>query len=588
MIKGGKRVLGALAVLLTLWTGLALAGIPHEIHYQGRLTRIDNAPLSPGVYKITIRLYESEEGGSPVWWEEHDVEIDSTGYFSINLGEENPLDIPFDRPYWMSVEVNGDGEMSPRLPLLSVGYSMNSEALDGIDSSQFVRSDEDDVVEGKLTIEGGMEFHSGVKFKGPSVDIESEDGENLRIKAGAGGSVVVDLGASSSSFKVVNGSLEVLKVDRDGNVVIGGSDSSKVVKIYPGNLLVGDSAPVGFFSGGDVYVSGDLYVKGAVNFSASSTGGNALTIDVDHDEALLVRKDNDNGDVFVVDTINSEVEVSSGEGVEETSRKSIVFKHDGTNGKISTTTGDLILSPNSTTKIQSKLQVLGQTQVVYGGGDALIVAQTGTSSAIVTSGGPVKVGSGTINHLGIDDDGSLVDDLYVAGDMEVDGSVWLGDATSDNLTVTGSFNLNGDFQLGGDIDMQSHRIYNIGTLGSEFLPDGTLHLRANMIVNGTSTLYGTILMPNSTSVDLRDNAPDALDVESGLLHIDTANRRIGINTVSPTATLHVGGDGLIEGDFTVGLNTAPSLFTVKGSGTSGDYSVKIFVGDELAAWVRKK
>ncbi len=661
---------------LVLWPFRAKADIPRKIHYQGRITKTSNGPIAPGTYRFTFRIYDSETGGTPLWTETQTVEIDQTGYFSLNLGEVTPLELDFTKPYWLSVEVNDDGEMSPRLPLLSVGYSINSDELDGLDSLQFLRSDVDDVMEADLTVQGTTTLQSSLVFDGPSVDITSPSGDNIRVLPGSNAELIVDISAGSSRFKIVNGSLTIMDVDENGNVTISGADSTKVVQIHPGNLLVGDSAPAGFFNGGDVYITGDLHVDGSVNFSSSSTGGDALTIDTNYTEALLIRKDNDNGDVFVVDTVNSLVEVSSGTGNTPPTRRSILLQHDGTNGTITTNSGQLLLSSdagtvavNSNFQVNGNVQVQGQSQLISNGTTTLVIHRSDSGTALDVSSGQsqfgddVRIGSGAFNNPSADED------LYVSGNLEVDGSTWLGDATADELHVTSGLFFE------GDLDMRNHKIINIGSESSYFTDSGGLVLNSDLTLSGTAS---QILLQNAINLDLVNATQNALSIESGLMSFDTQNGRIGINTTTPYYVLDVhggvmqvvaepltageqlilrqvsnggyvyvgyddgadigrlgagdasagwtprplvlqpgggnvgvgntnpsarldvtgtfacsdsasvGGDLSVVGSATVGTDTSPSLVTVKGPSSSGEYAIKIYVGTDLAAWVKKK
>ena len=58
---------------------------------------------------------------------------------------------------------------------------------------------------------------------------------------------------------------------------------------------------------GDVTITGDLTVSGGVALTLNEVLQGTSTIDVTNTEALLVRKDSDGGDVFIVDTTNSRV-----------------------------------------------------------------------------------------------------------------------------------------------------------------------------------------------------------------------------------------------------------------------------------------
>ena len=58
---------------------------------------------------------------------------------------------------------------------------------------------------------------------------------------------------------------------------------------------------------GDLVINGDLQVDGGGSLSFDEIVQGTQVIDVDNTEALLVRKDGDGGDVFIVDTTNSRV-----------------------------------------------------------------------------------------------------------------------------------------------------------------------------------------------------------------------------------------------------------------------------------------
>jgi hypothetical protein len=60
---------------------------------------------------------------------------------------------------------------------------------------------------------------------------------------------------------------------------------------------------------GDVVITGDLSISGGVSLTLSEVLEGTSTIDVTSTEALLVRKNGDGGDIFIVDTTNSRVGV---------------------------------------------------------------------------------------------------------------------------------------------------------------------------------------------------------------------------------------------------------------------------------------
>ena len=131
--KGGKMKKGPvvlLGIMFVLWLASALfAGIPKVINFQGYLADTEGNPLH-GRYSITFSIYDVETGGTPIWSETKEIEVNH-GIFNVQLGDNpsNPLNLPFDVPYWLGVQVNNDQEMTPRLKLASSAYSYSAENL---------------------------------------------------------------------------------------------------------------------------------------------------------------------------------------------------------------------------------------------------------------------------------------------------------------------------------------------------------------------------------------------------------------------------------------------------------------------------
>ena len=73
--------------------------IPETISYQGVLKNAGGNPITDGDYAIAIRLYEQADSGTPLWIETQTVST-ANGLFNVILGYVDPLDLPFDKPYW--------------------------------------------------------------------------------------------------------------------------------------------------------------------------------------------------------------------------------------------------------------------------------------------------------------------------------------------------------------------------------------------------------------------------------------------------------------------------------------------------------
>lgn len=113
-------------------------GVPGVMLYEGYLTGADGAPVLDGAYDFTFSLYEAPTGGDPVWTGQHPGVFVESGVVRVRLGDgadSQPLDIPFDRQYYLGIQLGGDPEMTPRLELASTAYSFRARFADVVPDS---------------------------------------------------------------------------------------------------------------------------------------------------------------------------------------------------------------------------------------------------------------------------------------------------------------------------------------------------------------------------------------------------------------------------------------------------------------------
>src|SRR5690606_28971429 len=147
-------VSGLFDMLLTASTPVAYAAFNKQINYQCKLTDTVHVAVPDGRYHMRFALYTSPTGGVPVWQEDRSTAVGdrvtiSGGLFSVMLGSSTPLtSVDFDQTLYLGVEIGGsggspawDGEMSPRKVLGAVPAAFVADTIDGLDSTQLVRSD---------------------------------------------------------------------------------------------------------------------------------------------------------------------------------------------------------------------------------------------------------------------------------------------------------------------------------------------------------------------------------------------------------------------------------------------------------------
>jgi len=88
-----------------------------------------------GPYTLTVALYTTATGGTPIWSELHPNTSFTGGHFSILLGNgtpPKPLDtVDWTQPLWLGVQINTDPELAPRQQITSVPLAITAERLTG-------------------------------------------------------------------------------------------------------------------------------------------------------------------------------------------------------------------------------------------------------------------------------------------------------------------------------------------------------------------------------------------------------------------------------------------------------------------------
>jgi hypothetical protein len=113
--------------ILTLFATAAFA-VPQTINYQGYLEN-SGTPVN-GTVNMDFAIYNIPTGGPLLWSETQSGVTVTEGTFSVTLGINNAIDLPFDVQYYLGVNVDGDGEMTPRVELTSVPYAMRAKEVD--------------------------------------------------------------------------------------------------------------------------------------------------------------------------------------------------------------------------------------------------------------------------------------------------------------------------------------------------------------------------------------------------------------------------------------------------------------------------
>ena len=257
---------------------VAYAEVPQYISYQGKLMDATGDKAVTGSITMTFRLYDASTGGTELWKEAHSISLAEAdkGLFNVVLGSVTSLSsTDFNTPMWLSVQVTGDSEMTPRQRLTASGYALNADKLDSLDSTKFLRTDVDTSTSGKLTI-----TRAGAAFLiKPSSDPDA-DTKLIDVQNAAG----------TSKFSV----------DLEGDAIANDLTVSSGMRIgtgsTPGNVTaLGDDS---LFVEGSVEIDGTLY---AAAIDSGSTLTHSLDAAYDDGSSITV----DTGAVTLTDSLTS-------------------------------------------------------------------------------------------------------------------------------------------------------------------------------------------------------------------------------------------------------------------------------------------
>ncbi|HSX43874.1 MAG TPA: hypothetical protein VLE69_01065, partial [Candidatus Saccharimonadales bacterium] len=104
-----------------------------ELNFQARLLNNSGAIVADGnSYSVQFKLYSVSAGGVAEWTETQGSVTVKAGYLSVHLGNTTPFPstVDWSQEQWLTMNVNGDGEMSPRLKLTAVPMAFRANQAD--------------------------------------------------------------------------------------------------------------------------------------------------------------------------------------------------------------------------------------------------------------------------------------------------------------------------------------------------------------------------------------------------------------------------------------------------------------------------
>jgi len=394
--------------------GQVQAATVSTLNFQARLLGSSGAITADTTYSVQFNLYNVATGGVAEWTETQSVVVKS-GYLSVGLGSVTafPTTIDWSQEHWLTMNVNADGEMNPRLKMTAVPYAFKAAQADKLASSNGALSGDNFAQLNPTTIQSITSALAGLRIN----------------QTGAGGLLQLQ-GDGADAFTL----------SKTGNGVFAGALTAGGLVTAPGLTSTGGLA---ISSGG----AGDLSFDSASNkliiagtdTSLVRTGAGAFSIDL-------------------ADAGTTELTLKNlGVGVANLNLADGAFQTNGVNritntGALANITGDNLngVSFNANTITSGTLGVarggtglntLTTNGIVFGNGvgalqttsagtiGQLLVAGTGGVPAFATlSGDATLSGTGVLTiaangvALGADTTGAYIADITVGGGLTVTGN----------------------------------------------------------------------------------------------------------------------------------------------------------------------
>ncbi len=531
-------ILLILSVTVLGSTSNTTAATSSTLNFQGRLLTSTGGLVPDGSYNIEFKIYDDPSAGTN-WWTETrtggSAVTVKNGYFSVYLGDTTAFggSIPWDQDMWLTMNVNSDGEMTPRFKLTAVPYALRAGAL--VDSAGNAKTADD-----------------FAQLAPANVQTVSSALAALRINQVGTGNLLQLQGDGVDVFSILKSGETILSA----GLQIGNTS----------NANAGMIRWTGFdFEGYDGIVWKSLTALGSGSAGGPGVYG-PYTFDNDNDadeSAWSFVSDNGSNGLNASgtarawshdtnDTPSTDVGPTSGQGGNPDGYVYTEATSPAAGGDTFTMTHNTVIdaSTNDWT-VDFYWNQRGNDNV------AIVEVQTNEASAgwvtrgTYGSGGPDVATGGTqqwnlenLDLTGVISNASTqVRFLVTLGSV---GSVWNNDFGLDTISITGvaagggsgtSFEQNGNAfgstAILGTTDTNNLQIITDGNVVAEF---GT---------NGSTTLKGSVLAQNNT------NSVNAFDVQdtlgSSFLKVDTLNSQATFGgSVGSAATLLQSGSGGIN------------------------------------------
>ncbi len=233
MSKFSSGIVYLLCAMCYLLPSGVYADVPHLLRYQGTAVDSNGVGLE-GPYNLTFRLYDAVTAGNKVWEETLTNVSITKGYFSVLLGQITSLQpMDWNKPCWLSIQVNTDSELSPRQQFTSVPTAVVAERL----GNNVYTTTDGKVGIGKSNPSGSLDIYEGGKCL-LHIPKQLNINDDVYIYAGDTGGVKIGQTDHSSIIQVGHsGTMGFINANY-GDIMIDPGDDPRD-GVGPGNIAIG-------------------------------------------------------------------------------------------------------------------------------------------------------------------------------------------------------------------------------------------------------------------------------------------------------------------------------------------------------------